>query len=127
MDSLDAQCLLIQLAEGEVPPPQHWRHERSGDLSCHYEEATRAFTWRAEEVARMARRWRTSDATEPPELARPFIAAHERLMALAGEAGLGPADVITHHLERGEIEATWEDRKVKVVVDQIGKTAPSAT
>ena len=47
-------------------------------------------------------------------------------MALAGEAGLGPADVITHHLDRGEIEATWEDRKVKVVVDQIGKTARAA-
>ena len=54
MDSLDAQCLLIQLAEGEMPPPELWRHDRSGALSCRYEDAERAFSWPAEQVAEMA-------------------------------------------------------------------------
>lgn len=126
MDSLDAQCLLIQLAEGELPPPELWRHDRSGELSCRYEDATRVFTWRPEEVARMARRWRNSDPIQPPELARSFVAAHERLIALTDEAGLGPADVVTHDCGRGELEGIWADRKLKVVVEQIGEAELTA-
>jgi hypothetical protein len=37
MDSLVAQCLLIQLAEGEIRAPELWCHDRSGALSCGYE------------------------------------------------------------------------------------------
>ena len=120
MDSLDAQCLLIQLAEGEIRAPDLWCHDRSGALSCGYEEGELTFTWRAEEVAEMARRWRESDTRRAPERARLFLDAHQRLAAVASEAGLGPADVVIHDLGRAEIRATWQDEKVLVVVDKIG-------
>jgi hypothetical protein len=120
MDSLDAQCLLIQLAEGEIRAPDLWRHDRSGALSCGYEGGACAFTWRAEQVARMADTWRKTDTTRAPERARFFVDAHQRLVAVASQAGLGPADVITHRLGRAEIRGTWEHEKVVLVVEGIG-------
>jgi hypothetical protein len=120
MDSLDAQCLLIHLTGGEFPAPDLWRHERSGALSCSYEGGTRVFTWPAEDVTEMARRWRDSDAGGVPEQVRPIVDAHERLEALCSEAGLGPADVITHDLGRAELRGTWEDEEIVVVVEEIG-------
>jgi hypothetical protein len=80
----------------------------SGALSCRYEDGEGAFSWPPEHVAEMALRWRDSDPSRPPDLAQPFVAAQERLVALASEAAMGPADRITHHLGRGEIEAIWE-------------------
>jgi hypothetical protein len=58
MDSLDAQCLLIQVTMGEQRPPDLWRHERSGELSCAYEDGTTTFSWPASDVAKLARTWR---------------------------------------------------------------------
>jgi hypothetical protein len=112
MDSLDAQCLLIQLAEGDIPPPDVWRHDRSGALSCGYERGELVFTWPAEDVAEMARTWRNSDTSRAPEQARLCLDAHQRLEALAKEAGLGPAEVIIHHLGRAEISGRWEDEEI---------------
>jgi hypothetical protein len=123
MDSLDAQCLLIQLAEGEIRPPDVWRHARSGALSCAYEGGEWAFTWPAEDVAEMARTWRDSDTSRAPEQARLFLHAHHRLNALASEAGLGPADVMIHHLGRAELRRIWEDEEVVLVVEEIGERA----
>jgi hypothetical protein len=123
MDSLDAQCLLIQLAEGEIRPPDVWRHARSGALSCAYEGGEWAFTWPAEDVAEMARTWRDSDTSRAPERARLFLHAHQRLNALASEAGLGPADVMIHHLGRAELRGIWEDEEVVLVVEEIGERA----
>jgi hypothetical protein len=120
MDSLDAQCLLIHLTGGEFPAPDLWRHERSGGLSCSYEGGRRVFTWPAKDVAEMARRWRDSDAGGVPEQVRPIVDAHERLEALCSEAGLGPADVITHDLGRAELRGVWEDEEIVVVVEEIG-------
>jgi hypothetical protein len=68
----------------------------------------------------MARTWRNSATSWAPEQARPFLDAHQRLEALASEAGLGPADVILHDLPRAEIRGIWEDEEVVVVVDEIG-------
>jgi hypothetical protein len=120
MDSLDAQCLLIHITGGDFPAPDLWRHERSGALSCSYEGGTRVFTWPAEDVAEMARRWRDSDTSAVPEHARSFRDAHQRLEAMATEAGLGPADVITHDLGRAELRGVWEDEEIVVVVEEIG-------
>jgi hypothetical protein len=120
MDSLDAQCLLIQLAEGEIRAPDLWRHDRSGALSCAYDGGELAFTWQAEQVAQLARTWRSSDTRRAPDPAQPLLDAHQRLVAVARDAGLGPADVIVHDLGRGEIRGTWEDEKVLVVVEEIG-------
>ena len=122
MDSLDAECLLIQLAEREIRAPDLWRHDRSGALSCGYEGGECAFTWRAEQVARMAHTWRTSDTSRAPEQARLFVDAHQRLVALTSQAGLGPADVITHHLGRAEIRGRWGDERVLLVVEGIGES-----
>jgi len=127
MDSLDAQCLLIQLAEGEIRPPDLWRHDRSGALSCAYEGGEWAFTWPAENVAKMARTWRNSDTSRAPEQARLFVDAHQRLEALASEAGLGPADMVIHHLGRAELRGRWEGEEVVLVVEEIGESGFSAS
>jgi hypothetical protein len=125
MDSLDAQCLLIQLAEGEIHAPDLWRHDRFGALSCAYEGSEREFTWPAETVAEMARTWRSSDTSRAPEQAQSFVDAHQRLEALAREAGLGPADVIIHDLARAELRGTWENEKLVLVVEGIGVSRSS--
>jgi hypothetical protein len=127
MDSLDAQCLLMQLAEGEIRAPDLWRHDRSGSLSCAYKGGELDFTWPAENVAEMARRWRNSDTGPAPEQARLFLDAHQRLEALASEAGLGPADVIIHHLGRAEIQGRWEEEQLVLVVEKIGAPGFSAS
>ena len=123
MDSLDAQCLLIRLTEGKMRPPDLWRHDRSGALSCAYEGGEQVFTWPAKDVAEMARKWRDSDTSQMPEQARLFQDAHQRLEALAREAGLGPADMVVHHLGRAELRGIWEKEKVVLSVDEIGETA----
>lgn len=123
MDSLDAQCLLMQLAEGEIRPPDVWRHDSCGALSCAYEGGESVFTWPAEDVAEMARTWRDSGKSRPPKQARLFLDAHQRLKALASEAGLGPADAVIHHLGRAQIQGIWKDEEVVLVVEAIGETA----
>jgi hypothetical protein len=124
MDSLDAQCLLIQLSEGEIRAPDLWRHDRSGALECGYESGERTFTWSADAVAEMAQRWRQSGTSRAPEQVMALRDAHERLAALAGKAGLRPADALIHYLRRGELQAVWEDEKVVVVVEGIGDVLP---
>jgi hypothetical protein len=86
MDSLDAQCLLIQLTEREIHPPDLWRHDRSGALVCGNEGGERTFTWPAEDVSEMARRWRQSDTSRAPKQVLALRDAHERLVALTRKA-----------------------------------------
>jgi hypothetical protein len=119
MDSLDAQCLLMQRTEGKLRAPELWRHDRSGELSCWYDGGEGTFTWAVEDVAEMARSWRNADTNQVPDQARLFRGAHERLISLAGAAGLPPADAITHDLVRREIRAIWENEKLVVIVDEI--------
>ena len=122
MDSLDAQCLLLQLANGEVQPPDLWRHDRSGGLVCAYEGSERSFSWPAEAVAEMAQRWRDSDGDRATQRAQLFRETHERLEALAAEAGLGPADVLIHDVGRAELRGLWETEEVVLVVEEIGES-----
>jgi hypothetical protein len=119
MDSLDAQCLLIQVTMGEQRPPDVWRHERTGALSCAYEGGTRTFTWPAKDVVKLARRWRSRGPGRTPPQALALRDAHERLSAMAGEAGLPAADVVIHDLRRAELRAIWEEQKVVLVVERI--------
>jgi NAD(P)-dependent dehydrogenase (short-subunit alcohol dehydrogenase family) len=123
MDSLDAQCLLMRLTDGEVRPPDLWRHDSSGALSCAYEGSDRTFTWPAEAVAQMARTWRDSDTSRASAQARLFRDAHQRLDALASEAGLGPADVMIHDLGRAELRGIWDNEEVILVVEEICEAA----
>jgi hypothetical protein len=122
IDSLDAQSLLVRITEKTMRPPDIWRHERSGALSCAYDGGENVFSWSAGDVAGMARRWRESRPGRPPQRVRRFGDAHERLLALVKEAGLEPADAIVHDLRRGEVRAVWEDNEVVVVVDGIGES-----
>lgn len=121
MDSLDAQCLLIQVTMGEQRPPDLWCHERSGALTCAYESGTRTFTWPAKDVGELARKWRGRGAGPTPPQALALRDAHERLSAMAGDAGLPAADVVVHDLLRGQLRAIWEEQKVVLVVEQIGE------
>ena len=120
MDSLDAECLLIRIAEGDIRPPDVWRHDSSGALSCAYEGGERTFTWPPKDVAEMARTWRASDTSQVPERARLFRDAHQRLEALAREAGLGVPDVMIHHLGRAELRGIWDNAEVVVVIEDVG-------
>jgi hypothetical protein len=123
MDSLDAQCLLIQVTMGHQRPPDLWRHDRSGALSCAYEDGTTTFTWPAKDVAEMARKWRGRDPGETPRPALDLRDAHERLSAMADEGGLPAADIVIHDLPRAELKAIWEEQKVVLVVQRIGEAA----
>jgi hypothetical protein len=125
VDSLDAECLLIELADAEIRPPDLWRHERSGTLACAYEDGTATFTWPREDVAEMARRWRDRDMRRTPKRALALRQAHERLAALAAEAGWRPADVVTHDLSRAELRGVWEEEKVVIVIEDIHAPDPS--
>jgi len=102
----------------QIRPPDVWRHHRSGELSCAYDGGERLFTWPAESVAEMAQTWRHS-GSEAPELARPFLDAHERLEDILREAGLGRPDTVIFHISHAELEAVWENEKVVVVIDDI--------
>src|SRR5919198_1391296 len=98
MDSLDAQCLIVDLIEREMPAPDLWHHRRSGELSCAYAEGEQTFNWDADAVTDLARRWRESGADAAPERVRPFLDAHRRLADIVAEQGIGPADAIVHDL-----------------------------
>ena len=123
MDSLDAECLLIQATVGKVRPPDLWRHDRCGALSCAYECGESEFTWSAKDVAELARTWRESDTTRAPKQARLFRDAHQRLEALATKAGLGAPDTMIHDLGRAELRGVWETQELVVVIDEIGERA----
>jgi hypothetical protein len=120
MDSLDAQCLLIDVVMGEMPRPDLWRHDRSGALACCYAGGTRTFTWPPQDVAELARRWRERSPARTPKQAQALRDAHERLAALIAEAGLGPADVVIHDIGRAELRAIWEPEQVVLVVERVG-------
>lgn len=120
MDSLDAQCLLIDVVMGEMPPPDLWHHDRSGALACCYEGGTRTFTWPPEDVAELARRWRERSPARTPKQAQELRDAHQRLTALIAEAGLGPADVVIHDIGCAELRAIWEPEQVVLVVERVG-------
>jgi hypothetical protein len=123
MDSLDAQCLIFSLTQKEQTPPDLWRHDRSGALSCAYSGGEMNFTWKAEDVADLARRWQDSEASEVPEPLCAFVDAHQRVDALVTESGLGLPDVVIHDLVRLELRVVWEEQQVVVVIDEIGQLA----
>lgn len=126
MDSLDAQCLLIDTIAGEMPPPKLWHHSRTGELSCALTEDGATFTWSVEDVAALARRWRDSAARQVPAEVSPFMYAHRRLDDIRAQAGLEPADAIVHDFDRRELRARWEEQKTVVVVDEISAHASSS-
>ena len=119
IDTLDAQCLIARLTDGEIRTPAMWAHERSGALSCAYDGGRAVFTWSADDVAAMARTWRGSQAGRPLRRIQSFRQAHERLVALTNEAGLRPADRIVHNLRHGEVRGVWQDEGILVVVENI--------
>ena len=110
----------MQSVDGDIRPPDVWRHERSGALSCYYEGGEQVFTWPADAVTKMARRLRESTAGQAPEPLRPFLDCHERLEHLIREAGRGPADAVIVDIPRAELTVVWEDEQVVVTIEGIG-------
>jgi hypothetical protein len=108
-----------------MPPPDLWRHARSGALSCAYEGGERVFTWSPCQVADMARRWRDRRTNGLSERARAFLDAHHRIEILTSEAGLSPPDLVIHDFSSAELRAVWKDEDVVVVVERIGESASS--
>jgi hypothetical protein len=118
VDSLDAQALVIELLEDEIPLPELWRHDRSGALSLAFGETGTTFTWEPDQVADMAQSWRDS-GSEVPEPARMFLDLHQRLGSLIAEAGRAPADFTIHDFARREVRAIWEDDRFVLIVDGV--------
>jgi hypothetical protein len=120
VDSLDAQCLLVDLFERESRAPDLWRHASDGGLSCAYAEGTRTFSWESRAVSDMAARWREEHGDEVPALARPFVDVHTRVRDLIDRGELGPPDAIIHDFPRSEVAAVWEEAKLVVVIEEVG-------
>ncbi len=123
MDSLDAQCLVIDAIADEMPPPSLWHHSRSGELSCAIANGEQTFTWSADDVAEMACRWRGKSDREVPKHAGPYLDAHRRFEEMVAQGGLESPDLVVHDFDRRELRAVWEERKAVVVLDEIGEAA----
>jgi hypothetical protein len=115
MESLDAQCLVIDLAAGEGPTPDRWHHGRDGTLACAFGDSPRAFSWQPEAVAEMAERWRGSARPVPPAIER-LVASHGAFVELLANARLEQPRSIVHDLGTGELRAYWDDERAQVVI-----------
>jgi hypothetical protein len=120
MDSLDAQCLVVQLAEEDgAPSPNVWLHGSDGSLGCAFSGGSRTYTWRASEVSEVAERWRRSKPARVPTSLASIVDTHRRFARIVEEAGLDPPDVVVHDLGRSEVRAVWTAPKLVVVIDEI--------
>ena len=115
MESLDAQCLIIDLAAGEGPTPDHWQHRRDGTLACGFGNGSRTFSWSPEAVAEMAERWRASRRPVPPAIAR-LVASHGAFVELLANAKLEQPRSIVHDVRTSELTACWGDERPQVVI-----------
>lgn len=115
MESLDAQCLVVDLAAGERATPDHWHHCRDGTLACGFGNSPRAFSWAPEAVAEMAQRWRRRRRPVPPAIAQ-LVAGHAAFVELLANAELEQPRSIVHDLRTGELRAYWEDERAEVVI-----------
>ncbi len=124
MLTLDAQCLLVRLADQEdTDLPDSFVHGRDGSLTFGFALTRNTYTWEAVAVREMAERWRSLAADVPPRIAD-HVAAHRRFVALLAGDAMDPPDAVVHDLAAGEVRACWEEEKVVVVVvEQIAGAA----
>lgn len=123
MLTLDAQCLLVHLADQEdTDLPDVFVHGRDGSLTFGFALTRNTYTWEAVAVREMAERWRSFAAHVPPRIAD-HLAAHRRFVALLASDAMDPPDAVVHDLATGEVRACWEEEKLVVVVEQIAGAA----
>ncbi len=123
MLTLDAECLLVQLADQEdMGIPDIFLHGRDGSLTYGFTATRNTYTWEATAVREMAERWRSLAAHVPPRVAD-HVAAHRRFVALLDTDDMEPPDAVVHDLSAGEVRACWEEEKVVVIVEQIAGAA----
>lgn len=117
MDSLDAQCLMIDLTTSEgARAPDQWMHLADGTLAYRFGESANSFSWPPHTVAEMATRWR-GEARAVPERIAGLVAGHTAFAAMLDSGDLSRPDRIVHDLEADELKAFWDDEKLVVVVD----------
>jgi hypothetical protein len=123
MLTLDAECLLVQLADQEdMDVPDIFLHGRDGSLTYGFAATRNTYAWEATAVREMAERWRSLAAQIPPRIAD-HVAAHRRFLALLDTDGMEPPDAVVHDLSVGEVRACWKEEKVVVIVEQIAGSA----
>ncbi|MDQ3608511.1 MAG: hypothetical protein M3459_06385 [Actinomycetota bacterium] len=123
MLTLDAECLLVQLADQEdMGVPDIFLHGRDGSLTYRFAATRNTYTWEATAVREMAERWRSLAAQIPPRIAD-HVAAHRRFVALLETDDMEPPDTVVHDLCAGEVRAGWKEEKVVVIVEQIAGSA----
>jgi hypothetical protein len=116
MESLDAQCLVIDLITGEGgPTPDRWQHRRDGTLAYRFGNSPRTFSWWPEAVAEMAERWRRSRRSVPPAIAQ-LVAGHRAFVNLLASAEVEQPWSIVHDLRTSELTACWGDDRPLVVI-----------
>ena len=136
MDSIDAQCLVVDLLDARAAGPPLWRHDRDGTLHYRFDGSPRSYSWEADAVADMGEEWRTREPPAPPPASiERHVAAHRALIGILDEDGREAPDSVVHDLEALEVSAVWEDAKLVVIVeldgppvrDQVRAAQPPAT
>lgn len=123
MLTLDAQCLLVRLADqADTDLPDIFLHGRDGSLTYGFASSRNTSTWEATAVREMAERWRSLDVHAPPRIAD-YVAAHRRFVALLDGGDIEAPDATVHDLCTGELRAYWEKEKVVVVIEEMAGAA----
>jgi hypothetical protein len=121
MDSIDAQCLVVDLFDARAAGPPFWRHDRDGTLHYRFDGSPRSYSWEAEAVTAMAEEWRTREPPAPPpaSIAR-HVTAHLALISILTDDGREAPDSVVHDLDAGEVSAVWNEAKLVVILELDG-------
>lgn len=118
MDSIDAQCLVVDLLDPEGASPPQWRHPRDGSLHYRFAGSPRSFSWPADVVADMAADWRARpDAASVPAAVARHVDVHQRVLSLLAGEQRGLPDAVVHDLDAEEVQLIWEDEKLIVIIE----------
>ena len=121
MDSIDAQCLVVDLFDARAAGPPFWRHDRDGTLHYRFDGSPRSYSWETDAVAAMAEEWREREPPAPvPASIERHVAAHRELLGVLAGDGRDPPDSVVHDLGAREVSAVWEEAKLVVIVELDG-------
>ena len=121
MDSIDAQCLVVDLFDARAAGPPFWRHDRDGTLHYRFDNSPRSYSWEADAVRAMAEEWREREPPAPtPASIAGHVAAHRELLGVLAGDGRDPPDSVVHDLGAREVSAVWEEARLVVIVELDG-------
>jgi hypothetical protein len=123
MLTLDAESLLVQLADGEdMGLPDIFVHGRDGSLTYGFADTRNTYTWEAAQVREMSERWQALDAPVPPRIAD-HVWAHHQFLDMLDAGDMEPPDEVVHDLTAGVVRARWDEEKVVLVVEEVAGAA----